>query len=235
MGRRGALEEQTTRVAALVKASEQLTMAGIFHSCIIHHPTEGMILTGEEDMTTRVMEMIEQARLRERVTEAQLRAGNMINHFSTRRIKENMLAQIYKCVLPPLPMPLGEMRTLVLLTTAFAKVWETELKGTKFRIGDKMPEKLKDWFRYDEQVWACMRGATHTKDLAQILKGKGLTLPDFYRQLISDAYTARSTGGDAQEYHLERDYEELRTLLAGEKDIFEKRAVIHHSSQIEIY
>ena len=223
MGKRGALEEQTTRVAALVKASESLTMAGIFHTTIIHHPNEGMILTGEEEMTTKVMQMIEAANLRQFVNAAQLRAGNSINHFSTRRVKATMLSQIYNCVLPPLPMPLGEMRTLVLLTTAFGKVWDCELKSTRFKIGDSAPENVKEWFGYEEEVWTCMREATHTKELAGILKGKGLTLTDFYRQLIRDAYAARLTGGGVEEYHLERDYDELRTLLAGEKAIFGKR------------
>lgn len=228
MGKRGTVEEQTTRVASMVKLSEQLTYAGIFHSCIIHHPTEGMILTGEVEMTTKVMELIENGGLRQSVNEAKLRAGTMINHFSTRKIKEDMLSQIYSCVLPPLPMPLSEMRTLVLLTKAFGKVWDCELNkgGQKFKVGDPIPEKLKDWFRFDEQIWSCLRGVTHTNELAEILKGQGLTLPVFYRQLITDAYGARMRGGDVKDYHLERDYEELRTLLAGEKDIFVKMVVI---------
>ena len=228
MGKRGTLEEQTTRVAAMVKLSEQLTYAGIFHSCIIHHPTEGMILTGEVEMTAKVMELIENGRLRQSVNEARLRAGTMINHFSTRKIKEDMLSQIYSCVLPPLPMPLVEMRTLVLLTKAFGKVWDCELNkgGQKFKVGDPIPEKVKDWFRFGEEIWSCLRGVTHTNELAEILKGQGLTLPDFYRQLITDAYGARMRGGDVRDYHLERDYEELRRLLAGDKHIFVKRVVI---------
>ena len=162
MGRRGLVEEQTTKVARMVKKSEDLTMAGIFHTSIIYHPTEGLILTGEEEMSRKVMELIERGGLKQSVTEAQLRAGNSLNHFSSRRTKENFLSKLFNCVLPPLPMPLSEMRTLVLLTTAFGKLWEVELKGTRFKIGDPCPEKLKDWFKHgDNEPARILQGAPH--------------------------------------------------------------------------
>ena len=221
MGRRGLVEEQTTKVARMVKKSEDLTMAGIFHTSIIYHPTEGLILTGEEEMSRKVMELIERGGLKQSVTEAQLRAGNSLNHFSSRRTKENILSKLFNCVLPPLPMPLSEMRTLVLLTTAFGKLWEVELKGTRFKIGDPCPEKMKDWFKHGDDVWSCMKGTTHTKELLAILKSKGMNLPDFYRELLTAAYKAR--GADVQQFHLERDTDQLQSLLEAQEEGREER------------
>ena len=144
MGRRGVLEEQTTRVASLVESSAKLTHAGIYHTTIIYHPNEGLIVTGEEEMAAKVLEVIEGSGLREVVNDAQIRAGNMLNHFSSRKIKQDLLSKLYRCNLPALPMPLSEMRTLVLLTKAFGKVLETELKGLKYKFGQgPMPEKEK--------------------------------------------------------------------------------------------
>ena len=159
MGRRGVLEEQTTRVASLVESSAKLTHAGIYHTTIIYHPNEGLIVTGEEEMAAKVLEVIEGSGLREVVNDAQIRAGNMLNHFSSRKIKQDLLSKLYRCNLPALPMPLSEMRTVVLLTKAFGKVLETELKGLKYKLGQgPMPEK--DWFNYGEQIWACFTGTT---------------------------------------------------------------------------
>ena len=72
MGRRGVLEEQTTRVASLVESSAKLTHAGIYHTTIIYHPNEGLIVTGEEEMAAKVLEVIEGSGLREVVNDAQI-------------------------------------------------------------------------------------------------------------------------------------------------------------------
>ena len=73
MGKRGAVEEQTVRVSAMVKASEQLTLAD--HTTIISHPIEGFLVSGEEEMSRHVMELIDRAGLRGMVNVAQMRAG----------------------------------------------------------------------------------------------------------------------------------------------------------------
>ena len=138
MGKRGVVEEQTVRVSAMVKASEQLTLAGVFSTTIISHPTEGFLVSGEEEMTRHVMELIDRAGLRGMVNVAQMRTGGMLNHLSTRKMKEKMLMKLYKCVLPPLPMPLSDMKSLVLLQQQFGKVWDCELKGQRFKVGDSI-------------------------------------------------------------------------------------------------
>ena len=206
MGRRGVLEEQTTRVASLVESSAKLTHAGIYHTTIIYHPNEGLIVTGEEEMAAKVLEVIEGSGLREVVNDAQIRAGNMLNHFSSRKIKQDLLSKLYRCNLPALPMPLSEMRTLVLLTKAFGKVLETELKGLKYKLGQgPMPDKVKDWFNYGEQIWACFTGTTqHAPELADHLKARRLTMAAFLRDLLKKVYNVRMRG----------DYEELRHRLS---------------------
>ena len=215
MGRRGVLEEQTTRVASLVESSAKLTHAGIYHTTIIYHPNEGLIVTGEEEMAAKVLEVIEGSGLREVVNDAQIRAGNMLNHFSSRKIKQDLLSKLYRCNLPALPMPLSEMRTVVLLTKAFGKVLETELKGLKYKLGQgPMPEKVKDWFNYGEQIWACFTGTTqHAPELADHLKARRLTMAAFLRDLLKKVYNVRIRGGDVEDFHLERDYEELRWMM----------------------
>ena len=54
MGRFGLVTDQTLRVAAMVKESGELTNAGIFHTTIISHPTEGFVVCGEEEMAGKV-------------------------------------------------------------------------------------------------------------------------------------------------------------------------------------
>ena len=139
----------------------------------------------------------------------------MLNHFSSRKIKQDLLSKLYRCNLPALPMPLSEMRTLVLLTKAFGKVLETELKGLKYKLGQgPMPDKVKDWFNYGEQIWACFTETTqHAPELADHLKARRLTMVAFLRDLLKKVYNVRIRGGDVEDFHLERDYEELRRMM----------------------
>ena len=84
MGRFGLVTDQTLRVAAMVKESGELTNAGIFHTTIISHPTEGFVVCGEEEMAGKVMQIMEEGRLREWVNKAQMRAGGKLNQFDSR-------------------------------------------------------------------------------------------------------------------------------------------------------
>ena len=156
-------------------------------------------------MAAKVLEVIEGSGLREVVNDAQIRAGNMLNHFSSRKIKQDLLSKLYRCNLPALPMPLSEMRTLVLLTKAFGKVLETELRGLKYKLGQgPMPDKVKDWFNYGEQIWACFTGTTqHAPELADHLKARRLTMAAFLRDLLKKVYNVRIRGN----------YEELRRIM----------------------
>ena len=108
------------------------------------------------------------------------------------------MSKLFNCVLPPLPMPLSEMRTLVLLTTAFGKLWEVELKGTRFKIGDPCPEKLKDWFIHgDNEPARILQGAPHC--------------------------SIKARGADVQQFHLERDTDQLQSLLDAQEEGREER------------
>ena len=132
--RRGLMEEQTVRVGALLKASEMLTKSGIHAVTLISHPTEGIIISGEEEMSKVAREMVESSSMGKVVSEAPTRARGVVNHFSTRAEKEKVLKQLFKCPLPPLPMPFTEMKTFALMLGQFGKVWEVEMHGTKFKV-----------------------------------------------------------------------------------------------------
>ena len=68
--RRGAVEEQTVRMAALMKASEQMTKAGLFSVTIVSHPTEGIIISGEEEMGKVIQGLMQNSDLATVVSEA---------------------------------------------------------------------------------------------------------------------------------------------------------------------
>ena len=57
MSNRGQLEKQTTKVGNLLKASQELSKSGIFGVTIIAHPTEGLIVSGEEKKAKEVRKL----------------------------------------------------------------------------------------------------------------------------------------------------------------------------------
>lgn len=70
------------------------------------------------------------------------------------------------------------------------------------------------WFNYGEQIWACFTGTTqHAPELADHLKARRLTMAAFLRDLLKKVYNVRIRGGDVEDFHLERDYEELRWMM----------------------
>ena len=72
-----------------------------------------------------------------------------------------------------------------------------------------MPEKFKEWFDEGEEVFQCLRGASHSVKLGALLKERGTTISQFYRKVVRAAYTKRHLDS----YHLERDIGEVQGLL----------------------
>ena len=77
----------------------------------------------------------------------------------------------------------------------------------------KQPQKVKGWFHYGEQITGTR---PHAPELADHLKAKGLTMAGFLR-----VYNVRIRGGDVEVFHLERDYEELRRMMARREELME--------------
>ena len=63
VGQRGALEDQTTKIAAILKLSQQLTKSGVSSALAIAHPVEGFIYSGASLMTTQTKDLIEDSDL----------------------------------------------------------------------------------------------------------------------------------------------------------------------------
>ena len=77
-----------------------------------------------------------------------------------------------------------------------------------------MPEKFKEWFDEGEEVFQCLRGASHSVKLGTLLKERGTSISQFYRKVVRAAYTKRLAGEEHLEsYHLERDIGEVQGLL----------------------
>ena len=141
----------------------------------------------------------------------------MINHFSSRAEKEKALKTLFKCNLPPLPMPLSELKTFTLLAAVFGKVWEVEMLKNKYQMGDPVPDNVREWFEDDIEVFQNLRGATHTAKLGNLLKDRGTTITQLYRKMVTAAYTKRLGGEEhLQSYHLERDLNEINGLISQE-------------------
>ena len=171
------------------------------------------MVCGEEEMAGKVMQIMEEGRLREWVNKAQMRAGGKLKQFDSRQAKERLLMELYDCALPVFPLPPSEMTSLLLLQQQFGKVRESEMAGLRFKKGDEMPQKWREWFPFDEEIFHCIRGATPTKELKGLVERKGLTLTEFYKTLLHDVYKLRLGVDLWEEYHLERSMEELRMLL----------------------
>ena len=200
-----------------MKASEQLTKSGLFSVTIVSSPTEGIIISGEEEMCLTARKLLENTSLAKVVEEAPTKAGWMINHFSTRAEKEKALKTLFKCNLPPLPMPLSELKTFTLLAAVFGKVWEVEMLKNKYKMGDPVPDNVREWFEDDVEVFQNLRGATHTGKLGNLLKERGTTITQLYRKMVTAAYTKRLGGEEHLEsYHLERDLNEINGLNSEE-------------------
>ena len=77
-----------------------------------------------------------------------------------------------------------------------------------------MPEKFKEWFTYDEEVFLCLRGSAHTSKLGPLLKERGTTIANFYQAVVKAAYSRRLGGEEhLDSYHLERDLGEVQAVL----------------------
>ena len=82
-----------------------------------------------------------------------------------------------------------------------------------FKVGDELPETWSAWFEFDQETFNCLRGSTHSKELAEVLKARGLSVQAFYKKMLTDVYKARLGTGKQEEYHMERDYDEIKGLL----------------------
>ena len=63
-----------------------------------------------------------------------------------RRKEDQHFVLVVLYLLPPLPMPFSELTTYAMVLGAFGEVWKSELQGTKFKVGDPMPDSFKAWF-----------------------------------------------------------------------------------------
>ena len=58
MGKRGSVEETVTNVYSTLESSGNLTAAGVPHVILMVHPTEGIIYSGEENVTRAVRDLV---------------------------------------------------------------------------------------------------------------------------------------------------------------------------------
>ena len=171
MGKRGPVEDVTTRVAGALKASEAMSMAGVASVTIIFHPRDGLIFSGEDGLTRKMINLVEREGLEQSMAEVAIRQGSQFNHFSTRREKEGLLAKLYDCNLPPLPLPFEELQStsIPVLSAQFGKVLEVELGGSKYKTGQQLPDNISEWFTFGPNVFDCIKGSTYSRELPGLL------------------------------------------------------------------
>ena len=87
------------------------------------------------------------------------------------------------------------------MTTKFAGL------TPKFKVGDPMPNKVKEWFPFDQEVWSCLRGTYHIDGLKLVVQRKGLSMTELYKQMVKGVYTKRVSGGNVG-----RDLRDLRQM-----------------------
>ena len=80
--------------------------------------------------------------------------------------KEELMSKVYDCLLPPLPMPFSEFcnSPTTMLYSHFSRVLEVEMAGLRYK-GGPLPEKILEWFKWDQSIFNAIRGATYHKTL----------------------------------------------------------------------
>ena len=166
MGKMGNVLEVFTRVGSALKTSGQITAAGVTSVTIINHPTEGLLLAGEEKLCRKLKELVAKEDIDKELMEESMRSGNNLNHSCTRGDKEELMSKVYDCLLPPLPMPFSEFcnSPTTMLSSHFSRVLEVEMAGLRYK-GGPLPEKILDWFKWDQSIFNAIRGATYHKTL----------------------------------------------------------------------
>ena len=166
MGKMGNVLEVFTRVGSALKTSGQITAAGVTSVTIINHPTEGLLFAGEEKLCRKLKELVAKEDIDKELMEESMRSGNNLNHSCTRGEKEELMSKVYDCLLPPLPMPFSEFcnSPTTMLSSHFSRVLEVEMAGLRYK-GGPLPEKILEWFKWDQSIFNAIRGATYHKTL----------------------------------------------------------------------
>ena len=220
-GRRGASEDQATKLAQMSKASEQLTAVGLPSTTIIWHPLEGPLFLGEAHCTRQLKHLIQTSAMAQEVASVQVKKGSMINFVSTRKEKEAVMQRTFKTNLPLFPLPFGQMG-FHLLVAQLGSVIEVETAGTKFKFGDSIPEEIKEWFEEEDEVFKCIKSSGYTNQMNALLKAKGTTVSNLYRKLLSQVYSLRLGGNEHVELFHHQQTEEDIVKLFNEKKIKEE-------------
>ena len=166
MGKMGNVHEVFTRVGSALKTSGQITAAGVTSVTIINHPTKGLLFAGEEKLCRKLKELLAKEDIDKELMEESMRSGNNLNHSCTRGDKEELMSKVYDCLLPPLPMPFSEFcnSPTTMLYSHFSRVLEVEMAGLRYK-GGPLPEKILEWFKWDQSIFNAIRGATYHKTL----------------------------------------------------------------------
>ena len=140
--------------------------AGVTSVTIINHPTEGLLFAGEEKLCRKLKELVAKEDIDKELMEESMRSGNNLNHSCTRGDKEELMSKVYDCLLPPLPMPFSEFcnSPTTMLYSHFSRVLEVEMAGLRYK-GGPLPEKIFEWFKWDQSIFNAIRGATYHKTL----------------------------------------------------------------------
>ena len=101
----GNVHEVFTRVGSALKTSGQITAAGVTSVTIINHPTKGLLFAGKEKLCRKLKQLVAKEDIDKELMEESMRSGNNLNHSCTRGDKEELMSNVYDCLLPPLPMP----------------------------------------------------------------------------------------------------------------------------------
>ena len=154
------------RVGSALKTSGQITAAGVTSVTIINHPTEGLLFAGEEKLCRKLKELVAKEDIDKELMEESMRSGNNLNHSCTRGDKEELMSKVYDCLLPPLPMPFSEFcnSPTTMLSSHLSRVLEVEMAGLRYK-GGPLPEKILEWFKWDQSIFNAIRGATYHKTL----------------------------------------------------------------------
>ena len=70
MGKRGSVKERVTNVYSMLESSGNLTAAGVPHVILMVHPTEGIIYSGEENVTRAVRDLVVESGLENNIKQS---------------------------------------------------------------------------------------------------------------------------------------------------------------------
>ena len=197
---------------------------------------EGIIICGEERLSAWAKPILEEAGLYQKVAELQMTSPPLLNHFSSRREKIELLQLLHQTALPPLPCKFSELNNYDAIRMQFSEMLKIDTAGTKFKYGTEIPNVITEWLEEDfHEAFLLIKGQNYDKELKNKITILGFkTVAMFYKSLIQKCYAYRLGGEHHMDtFHTDLSLEVVKELLEDKEDMTAAENMFENHPRIE--